>query len=356
MGEIKGLKSQTLYDIAKLVEGTIVGKADNFIVTGLAALDRAGPGDISFLTNPKYRDLLTSTQAGAVLVSGSLPEKKSSIVFLQVKDAYLALARLLQLFHPPLLPTLGVHDSAVIDPDAELAEGVKIGSGVSVAAGAVVGENTSIFPGVYVGENASIGSNCIIYSNVSIYHEIIIGNRVIIHAGAVIGSDGFGFAREGARYVKIPQIGSVHIHDDVEIGANCTIDRGSMGMTIIKRGVKLDNLCHLAHNVILGEDTAIAGQAGISGSTTVGERVMIGGQAGFAGHISIGDDVIVTGRTGVVKSIPDGQRFSGFPAFPHREWRRAQIAMRHAPDMISDIRKLKDEIAELNNKIDTLCS
>jgi len=348
--------SKSLVDIARLVNGTIVGKNTNFQVTGLAALDRAGPGDISFLTNLKYKSLLDDTKAGAVLISGELPDTESEIIFIVVKDAYLALARLLSMFHPPVLPEDGFRETAIIHPEASIGKNVKIAPGSVTSAGASIGDNTAIFPGVYIGKNVSIGADCIIYPNVSIYHEVSIGCRVIIHAGAVIGSDGFGFARERASYVKISQIGSVIIQDDVEIGANCTVDRGSMGMTVIERGVKLDNLCHLAHNVTVGCDTVFAAQTGISGSTSIGKRNIFGGQVGLAGHIKTGDDVVCTAKSGVTKSVPEGKMMSGFPHLAHGDWRKQQISIRRLPKMMSDLKAMNAELSALKMEIESLYS
>lgn len=353
MGDSRRPGKQMLSDVVALIDGKLFGQTDDFEVTGLAALDRATPGDISFLTNPKYSNLLETTCAGAVLISGKEPAHDySGIPLIYVKDAYLALARLLQAYHPPVLIPEGIADTARIHHSANLGKNVRVGENAVVSDGATVGDNCTIFPNVFIGKDVRIGNECTLYSNTSIYHQVIIGDRVIIHSGAVIGSDGFGFAKEGPKYIKMPQIGSVQIDDDVEIGANCTIDRGSMGMTVIERGVKLDNLIHLAHNVRVGEDTAIAAQTGISGSTTIGKRNMIGGQVGLAGHISTGDDVILTAKAGIIKSVKSSQMMSGFPPASHREWRTNQAALRHGAEMRQELKKLKKQVADLMEQMD----
>ncbi|HPQ40447.1 MAG TPA: UDP-3-O-(3-hydroxymyristoyl)glucosamine N-acyltransferase [bacterium] len=344
-------ESITLSELVRRIGGRLPVAAADFTVTGLAALDRAGPGDISFLTNPKYAHMLATTRAGAVLVAENAEVPATDTVLIRVADAYLVLAKLLQMFHPPVLPPEGIHPQAVVDPTATVGENVRISPGTVIAAGAAIGANTVLFPGVYIGRNTRVGCDGIIYSNVSIYHGVTIGDRVIIHSGAVVGSDGFGFARDGHRYEKIPQIGSVIIKDDVEIGANCTIDRGSMGMTVIETGVKLDNMIHLAHNVRVGEHTAIAAQTGVSGSVTIGKRTQIAGQVGIGGHVVIGDDTILTAKAGIMKSIGDNMMISGFPQMPHNEWRRTQAALRRGAEMRNNIKELKQEIENLHDRI-----
>lgn len=345
------VEPKTLREIVRCIDGHLSRESADFKVTGLAALDRAGPGDLSFLTNPRYRHLLETTRAGAVLVSDDTPDPGTGPVLIRVSNPYLALARLLQMFHPPTIPMEGIHELAVIDPGADIGKNVRIGPCAVVAGGAHIGDNTVLFPGVYIGSNAAVGDDCIIYANVSVYHEVKIGHRVIIHSGAVLGSDGFGFARDGARYEKIPQIGSVVVNDDVEIGSNCTIDRGSMGMTVIETGVKLDNMIHLAHNVTVGEHTAIAAQTGVSGSSSIGKRNQVGGQVGIGGHIDIGDDTILTAKSGIMKSIGNGKMISGFPQMPHNQWRRTHAALRHGAEMRADIKALKEQVEMLQKRI-----
>lgn len=346
MNERDPMKLIRLSDLAGMLGAELTGQGPDLIVTGMAALDRAGPDQISFLTNPKYRHLVGQTRAGAVLVSNDYSDK-AACRLLKVKDPYLALARLTALFYPPVLPHAGIHPTAIIDPETSVADTASVGAHSVLEKGVRIGDHTAIFPGVFVGRDSVIGSNCIVYPNVTIYHGVNIGNSVIIHAGSVIGSDGFGYARDGNRYVKVPQIGGIVIEDDVEIGANCTLDRGSMGVTRIGRGVKLDNLVHVAHNVGIGADTAIAAQSGIAGSTTIGNRVTMAGQVGVAGHLVVGDDVVLTARAVAVKSVPEKTMLSGYPPLPHREWMRNQIALRN-------IHKLEEALKQLSQKVEQL--
>ncbi|MBN1355630.1 UDP-3-O-(3-hydroxymyristoyl)glucosamine N-acyltransferase [bacterium] len=336
-------------DLVRHIGGTLILAGDDFKVDGIAPLDRAGPRDISFLTHPKYKPALARTRAGAVLMKDPEPGVPFSVILSE--DPYLALARLLTLLHSRIEPPEGIHPSAVIRPDARLGTGVRIDAGVVVGSRSAIGDRTVLCAGVVVGDETEIGRDCMIYPNVTLYHSVRIGSGVIIHAGAVIGSDGFGYAREGCRYVKIPQIGRVYIEDDVEIGACCTIDRGSLNDTRICRGAKLDNLIHIAHNVTIGEDTAMAAQTGISGSTAVGKRVVMAGQVGVAGHITISDDSILTGKCGVTKSIPPKTMLSGFPPMNHRSWLRTQAVLSRAVELKGELDRLTRRIEELERRL-----
>jgi UDP-3-O-[3-hydroxymyristoyl] glucosamine N-acyltransferase len=341
-----------LSDLVRHCGGTLIGSGRDFTVNSLAALDQAGPADVSFLSNPKYRESLKTTRAGAVLLTESIPGTPFQII--RVDDPYLALARILTLLHPTRLPGIGVHPTAVIKPGTRLGSNVRIDANVVVESNVTIGDGTALFPGTTIGEDSIIGNDCIFYPNVTLYHSVNVGSRVIIHAGSVIGSDGFGFAREGAKYIKIPQIGGVTIGDDVEIGACCTIDRGSMSHTRISSGTKLDNMIMLAHNVAVGEDTAIAAQTGISGSTKIGNRVIIAGQVGVVGHIKIGDEAIITAKCGVTKSVPEKTMLSGFPSMIHKKWLRVQGVLGNALKMKSELNALKTKIVELESKITQL--
>ncbi len=317
----------------------------------LATLEQAGPEDVSFLANPKYRHLLDKTRAGIVIMADVIPNAPFAILL--TPEPYLAMTRALALFDRPLLPPVGIHSSAVIGSDCCIDEDVRIASNVSIGNGVRIGKGTALFPGVVLGEGVQIGSGSILYPNVSIYHGVVIGHRVIIHANSVIGSDGFGFAREGTHYVKIPQIGRVVVHDDVEIGAGCTIDRGSLGTTVIGTRSKLDNLIQIAHNVQIGEDTIIVAQTGVSGSARIGNRVTVAGQVGIAGHIEIADDCTITARCGVMKSVKAGTVLSGFPPAPHKEWLKTQSILGRAQEMYESIRDLTrrlEELERLNNE------
>ncbi len=317
----------------------------------LATLEQAGPEDVSFLANPKYRHLLEKTRAGIVIMAEVIPDAPFAILL--TPEPYLAMTRALALFDKPLLPPTGIHSSAVIGSDCWIDEDVRIAPNVSIGNGVRIAKGSALYPGVVLGDGVRIGFACILYPNVSIYHGVAIGNRVIIHANSVIGSDGFGFAREGAHYVKIPQIGSVIIHDDVEIGAGCTIDRGSLGTTVIGSRSKLDNLIQIAHNVQIGEDTVIVAQTGVSGSTRIGNRVTVAGQVGIAGHLEIADDCTITARCGVMKSVKPGTVLSGFPPAPHKEWLKTQGILSKAQEMYQSIRDLTrriEELERLNNE------
>ncbi len=339
-----------LSEIVCSLNGHLPVTGPDFLVESVASLDTATPNDISFLSNPKYKHLLPITKAGAVLLS-EMPDIPVRFQPVIVENPYLALAKLLTLLHPPQLPAPGIHPSVIMGRDVCIGPHTRIAPHVVIGDGSIIGEDTAIFAGTVIGEHVTIGRNSIIYPNVSIYHQVFIGDRVIIHASAVIGSDGFGFAKDRSQYIKMPQIGTVKIEDDVEIGAGCTIDRGSTGTTVISKGVKLDNLIHLAHNVHIGEDTAIAAQTGVSGSTIIGKRVTIGGQAGLAGHIKIGDDAILTAKSGITKSAAPGTMLSGFPSDLHKRWLRNQGVLAKGIEMKEKIHELENRIQELEKRL-----
>ena len=320
-------------------------------VRGVAPIEEAEAGQISFIANPKYVKHARETRASVLIVPEDL-ELSSPATLLRARNPYFAFQQVVRLFHPETLKlSPGVHPLAVVDPGAELGEDVAIGPLAVVEAGAKVGARTQIFPGCYVGPQVRIGEDCVLHANVTVRERVEIGNRVIVHAGTVIGSDGFGFAREGGVYHKIPQAGTVVIEDDVEIGANCAIDRATLGQTRIRRGVKMDNLIQVGHNVEIGENTVVAAQAGFAGSTRVGENVMVGGQAGFAGHMTIGDNALISAQSGVTKSVPANTRVFGYPARPVEQARREEAALRRLPDLIKRVRALERELEELRKKL-----
>jgi UDP-3-O-[3-hydroxymyristoyl] glucosamine N-acyltransferase len=346
--------TRTLREIAALTGGELVGDGD-VVLTGLARIEQAGPGQLSFIANPKYARHAAETGASALLVPWDmpLPPGRNAI---RSRNPYFAFRQALCAFHPekPPLPE-GVHPTAVIGRDAQLGEGVRIGPRVVVGARARIGAGTALLPGVVVGDDVTLGEACVVHANASLREGVTIGNRVVIHDGTVIGSDGFGFAFEGGRYHKIPQVGTVVVEDDVEIGANVTVDRATLGETRIRRGAKLDNLIQVAHNCEIGEHTAIAAQAGLSGSTVIGRGVRVGGQAGFGGHLSVGDFAVVGGQSGVVKSVPPKAMVSGYPARPHREELRFEAALRQLPGWAKLLKRLAARIEKLEEETRKTC-
>ncbi len=339
----KGKKAQgiSLQEIARLIDGEVIG--DEMIrISGINALDAAGPGEISFLTSSRYKDRLSNTLASAVI----LQEKTSLYDGAQVivTDPKRAYPKVASLFAPDIPRFPGVSEQASCHGTCRIGKRVSIYPNVFVGEDAEIGDESILFPGVYVGNRVRIGRKTVLYPNVTVLDDCQIGNEVIIHAGTVIGSDGFGFVQEGGHSMKIPQLGIVHIDDQVEIGANNCIDRAAFGKTWIQRGVKTDNLVQIAHNVIIGEDSIIVAQAGISGSVKIGRQVMLGGQVGVADHLEIGDRVMIASQSGVAKSIEPGQIVSGTPTMPHRLWLRASSLFQHLPEFSRRLRGLEKRL------------
>jgi UDP-3-O-[3-hydroxymyristoyl] glucosamine N-acyltransferase len=345
----------TVQEIATLFEGEIVGDP-NVEIHRVAKIEEAGAGDLTFFANPKYEKYIASTQASAILVSSGFDLSRLTaghLVFIKVPDPYVAFLQILKRITPMPEPfPKGIHATAVVPLSAKLGPGVSLGAHVVLGEDVAVGSNTKIGPGCVLGDGASVGDESVIYPNVSIYHGCQIGNRVILHAGVVVGSDGFGFApKKDGTYEKIPQLGIVVIEDDVELGANCTIDRATMGRTVLKRGAKLDNLVHIAHNVVVGEDTVIAAQSGISGSTKVGKNVVIAGQVGIVGHIEIGDRSVLMAQSGIPKSTEPGMAYLGSPAKERPRALRIEAVIRSLPELARDIELLKKSLEELRNRL-----
>lgn len=334
---------KTLRQLADLVKGTVVGD-DSVEVSGIAGIIEAGPAHITFLANPRYAPFIQSTNAAAIIVDKEVVAAKPLLV---TDNPYLAYAKIAQLFFQPHFDPRGVSPDARVDKTARLGKDASIYPLVYVGKNAVIGDRTILRPGVVIEDEVEIGEDCLIHSNVTILERCQVGNRVIIHSGTVIGSDGFGFARDKESYVKIPQVGIVHVDDDVEIGANCTVDRAAMGKTWIKKGVKIDNLVQIAHNVVVGEDTLIVAQVGISGSVEIGRNVVLAGQVGVVGHIKIGNNVKVGGQSGVAQSIPDGGIVSGAPAMPHGQWLRMVGIAPKLPEIYKRLGKLEARIRAL---------
>ncbi|HET6204153.1 MAG TPA: UDP-3-O-(3-hydroxymyristoyl)glucosamine N-acyltransferase [Planctomycetota bacterium] len=307
----------TLAGIADRIGGQVHGDG-SIRIARVRDLAAAEPGDLSFLSNPRYRPLLARTRASAVIVGAA--ETGAPCAIIRVADPYLGLCRALQIFHPAALPrSPGTHPSAVVDPTASVSPKAHVGPNCVVEAGARIRNGVVLRASVFVGERSTVGEDSYLYPGVVVREGIRIGKRVILHPGVVIGADGFGYAREGSAHRKIPQVGGVEIGDDVEIGANSTVDRGALGDTRIGRGTKIDNLVMVAHNVVVGEDCILVAQAGIAGSTKIGDRVTIAAQAGLTGHIEIGDDAVIGPQSGIPRSLPAGAVVSGTPPLPHRE-------------------------------------
>jgi UDP-3-O-[3-hydroxymyristoyl] glucosamine N-acyltransferase len=333
-----------LKEIADLVCGEVIGD-DQVLITGIHSLLEASSGDISFFADPRYKESLKETKASALLVPAFTDLYAGPQVV--VPNPVLAYARVATLFAPPPPRFSGKSEKAFIHKSARIGEDVSIYPFVYVGEETVIGDHTTLSAGVFVGDRVKIGHSTVIHPNVSILHDSVIGNGVIIHAGSVIGSDGFGFVRDGQINVKIPQIGYVQIDDQVEIGANNSIDRAALGKTWIKRGVKTDNMVQIAHNVVIGEDTVIVAMAGISGSVNIGREVVIGGQVGIGDHIKIGDRVMIGSQSGVAKSISPGEVVSGTPTMPHRLWLRTARVITRLPEMYDRLRRLEKKVEEL---------
>ena len=337
--------------IAEYIQGVIEGD-ENATVHTFAKIEEGIPGAISFLSNPKYTHYIYDTQSSIVLVNKDFaPEKEVKATLIRVDNAYESLAKLLNLYEMSKPKKTGVDPLAYIAPTAKIGQNVYIAPFACVADGAEVGDNTVLHPHATVGTSAKVGSDCILYPHATVYHDCRVGNHCILHAGSVIGADGFGFAPSPEGYEKIPQIGIVILEDNVEVGANTCIDRATMGATIIRKGVKLDNLIQIAHNVEVGSHTVMASQVGIAGSTKVGEWCMFGGQVGIAGHIKIGNKVNLGAQSGVPGSIKDGQNLIGTPPMELKAYFKSSAVFRKLPDMYHELNSLKKEIEELKKQL-----
>ena len=337
--------------IAEYIQGVIEGD-ENATVHTFAKIEEGIPGAISFLSNPKYTHYIYDTQSSIVLVNKDFaPEKEVKATLIRVDNAYESLAKLLNLYEMSKPKKTGVDPLAYIAPTAKIGQNVYIAPFACVADGAEVGDNTVLHPHATVGTSAKVGSDCILYPHATVYHDCRVGNHCILHAGSVIGADGFGFAPSPEGYEKIPQIGIVILEDNVEVGANTCIDRATMGATIIRKGVKLDNLIQIAHNVEVGSHTVMASQVGIAGSTKVGEWCMFGGQTGLAGHFKIGNKVYLGAQSGVPGSIKDGQNLIGTPPMELKAYFKSSAVFRKLPDMYHELNSLKKEIEELKKQL-----
>jgi UDP-3-O-[3-hydroxymyristoyl] glucosamine N-acyltransferase len=339
---------KTLRELADLVKGRVEGDPLTEIV-GVAPLDTAQPGDITYIRSKKYGPLLETTGASAVITPLHMVSDKKALLW--AENPQLAFAKILALYHRKPVRDTGVHRNAWISSTARLGNGISIGPFAVIGENVVIEDRVAIHSGVFVGDNSTIGEETVIYPNVSIYEGTTIGRRVILHSGVVVGSDGFGYVRDGDTHVKIPQVGGVTIEDDVEIGANSTIDRATMGQTIIKRGVKIDNLVQVAHNVVIGENSIIVAQVGIAGSSRVGRDVILAGQVGVADHIEIGDNVIVGAQAGVGKDVPPRQILQGSPSMPQKDFLRSAVIIPRLPQIKRTLDELIRRVQELEDKI-----
>ncbi len=346
-----------LQEISTHVKGEIAEGAD-IEINHLAKIEEARSGDITFLSNPKYAKHIATTQASAILIAKDadfkeLEQRKTPIILVRVGEPYAAFLQLIEVFYPkPKSLPAGIHTTAIISPNSKVGEGSAIGAYVVIGENCYIGKNTTIWHGTVIGDNVEIGDNTLIYPNVSIREQCSIGSNVILHSGTVIGSDGFGFApKSDGTYDKIPQRGSVVIEDDVEIGSNCSIDRATLGETRIKRGAKLDNLIQIAHNVVIGENTVIAAQTGIAGSTIVGNNCVFAGQVGVVGHVKIANKTTIAAQSGISKTITDeGKTYFGYPALEIGDTKRIMVSERQLPQLLKDIEVLKKRLEELEKK------
>ncbi|MCL5674403.1 MAG: UDP-3-O-(3-hydroxymyristoyl)glucosamine N-acyltransferase [Candidatus Omnitrophica bacterium] len=341
----------TIKEIAHVVNGTVFGD-DTESITGISGIKEAKKGDITFIANRKYLGLIKSTLARAIILSHDMKDSvDSGIIIIEVENPSLAFSQLLSLIGPePIKFLSGIHPTAIIGKNVRIGKGVSIQPYVVIEDGSVIGDGTVVGSSDYIGHFTEIGENCFIYPQVIIRERVQIGKRVIIHSGTVIGGDGFGFASVKGIHHKIPQIGTVEIGDDVEIGSNVTIDRARFDKTYIGNGVKIDNLVQIAHNVIIDDNSIIIAQVGISGSTKIGKNVIIAGQAGLIGHIEIGDNVIIGGKAGVTKNVPAGKHVSGFPAREKYEDMKSRAYLNKQPELFEKIKLLEDKILELEKK------
>jgi UDP-3-O-[3-hydroxymyristoyl] glucosamine N-acyltransferase len=342
----------TAGDIAKLIQGTVEGDA-LAVVSTVAKIEEGALGALSFLANPKYTEYIYTTKASVVIVNADfVAEQPVSTTLIRVPDAYQAFAKLLAVYNQHQQAQAAIEQPSFIATTATVGEGLYLGAFAYIGENAQLGKNVKIYPGSYVGNNVVIGDNTVLYPGVKVYAECKIGANVTLHSGVIVGGDGFGFAPNSENnYNKVPQIGNVIIEDHVEVGANTTIDRATLGSTIIRKGVKLDNLIQIAHNVEIGENTVIAAQTGVAGSTKIGKNCMIGGQVGIIGHLVIADGVKIAAQSGIGNNIDkEGEIMQGSPAFAVGEYRRAYVGFRKLPDLMQRIAMLEKELKELKAK------
>lgn len=339
---------KSLKELADLVGGELNGNPD-LQLSGAADIDDAEEGDIVFAETPKHLDVAIQSKASAIVAfPGATDSGKPTVT---VRNPRYAFAQILAIFSPAKEREIGIHPSSMVGLNTSIGENPSIGQNVHVGNNTTVGKNVLIYPFVYIGDSVTIGDDCVLYPFASIMDGSVLGDRVVIHSGTVLGADGFGYTRVGDQHIKIPQIGNVVVGDDVEIGANVTVDKARTGKTEIGRGTKIDNLVHVAHNVKIGENCIVIAQVGISGSVQIGNRVILAGQAGFKDHVTIGDDAIICARAGVIGDIGPGEFVSGYPARDHKEQMRIHAAQQRLPALLKTIRDLEKRIKDLEEKV-----
>jgi UDP-3-O-[3-hydroxymyristoyl] glucosamine N-acyltransferase len=334
----------TAEQIAGILEGEVVGNP-NAEVYKLAKIEEGTDGSLTFLANPKYLQYIYSTKASVTIVNKSFePEAEINTTLIKVDDAYKSFSKLLEYYNQVKLMKSGIEQPSFISEGVEYGENLYLGSFCYIGKNVKIGDNVKIYPNSFVGDNVTIGNNTILFAGVRIYSETEIGKNCTIHSGSIIGSDGFGFApNEEGIYSKVPQIGNVIIEDNVDVGACTTIDRATLGSTVIKKGVKLDNQIQIAHNVVIGENTVIASQTGVAGSTKIGKNCIIGGQVGIVGHITIGNNVRIQAQSGVARNVSDGEAVQGSPALAYADFNKSYVYFKNFPKIVADIEELKHQ-------------
>jgi UDP-3-O-[3-hydroxymyristoyl] glucosamine N-acyltransferase len=342
-----------LCELAERVGGEVIGD-DQWLIAGIASIEDAGPRDITFISHPRYLPYARNCQAGALIAgddviqhlpAGSRPN------LLRVSDPAVAFARILHLFADAPLHRPGVSPGAMVDPSARISESATVFPFVYIGREVEVGRGTVLYPGVFLGDRAHVGEECVLHPQVTVREGCRVGNRVVLHPGVVIGSDGFGYAGRGRERIKVPQIGSVEVEDDVEIGANTTVDRATLGRTYIGQGVKIDNLVQIGHNVSIGEHSLVIAQAGIAGSTRIGRDVILAGQTGVADHMEIGDRAVIGPKSGIARPVPAGAVLSGaLDAAPHKDWLKVMVLLPRLPELWEAVRRMERRVARIKPK------
>ncbi|MEE1899947.1 UDP-3-O-(3-hydroxymyristoyl)glucosamine N-acyltransferase [Flavobacterium rakeshii] len=337
----------TAEQIAGILEGDVVGNPEAEVHT-LAKIEEGIEGSLTFLANPKYSPYIYTTKATITIVNRTFePESELSTTLIKVDDAYKSFSKLLEYYNQVKLMKSGIEQPSVLSDNVEYGEGLYLGSFCYIGKNVKIGNNVKIYPNSFVGDNVTIGDNCILFAGVRVYSETVMGDNCTIHSGAIIGSDGFGYApNEEGEYHKVPQIGNVILEDNVDVGACTTIDRATLGSTVIKRGVKLDNQIQIAHNVVIGENTVIASQTGIAGSTKIGKSCIIGGQVGIVGHITIGNNVRIQAQSGVSKNLADGETVQGTPSLGYSDFNKSYVHFKNLPKIVADVEDIKQQIKQ----------